>query len=137
MEFLYVTRERAYMMYIDRSSRMCTYVKSGWVICVLFRMCMFVYSCDDVGHTIYTHIHGVGKSWGRSGDFWEWCSLLSDGPSYVSVFLIFSISSIVRTGASLQIALKIVAWSFDQLWKGKHAEFYWDGRPTHDPRHKI
>ena len=80
-------------------------------------------------------ITGAGKSWGRSGDFWEWCSLLSTGPSWQCVFLIFSISSIVRAGNSLRVALQIVAWSFKVLYSGKFPYTNWDGSPTHDPRH--
>ncbi len=69
----------------------------------------------------------MGKCWGRGGDFFQWMSLLAPGYAQTKecIFLIFAISTILRTNMSMQVAYKIIIWSLKVLWIGK-----W---PSHGP----
>jgi len=94
-------------------------------------------ACKDVWEDVKTlaaQPHGIGKSWGRSGDFWQWSSILSTAPSKLSVFLIWSISSTLKTAMSLRKGLRILNWSFKALWDGTFPEYNWDGSKLDDPR---
>ena len=79
--------------------------------------------------------YGVGKSWGRSGDFWQWESLLAEGTSAQCTYLTFGLSSLLRFGISLKVALKIINWSFRQLYIGEWDKCDWMGKDLKDPRH--
>ena len=75
----------------------------------------------------FVPITGVGKSWGRSGDFFQWMSILALRYCRTRdcIYLIFAISSILRTKHSLRVAFKVIVWSLRCLWIGK-----W---PSHGP----
>lgn len=77
---------------------------------------------------------GVGKSWGRSGDFWQWSSILAQGSAEETVFMMFCISSTLRFGLTLKVALKIIAWSLKALYLGKWPTHDWDGKFLNDPK---
>ena len=80
------------------------------------------------------HIKGVGKSWGRSGDFWQWMSLLGEGTAEETIYLIVGLSSVLRFDLSLKVALKVINWSLRALYKGEWPTEDWNDEPLNDPK---
>ena len=67
-----------------------------------------------------TPVTGVGKSWGKSGDFWSWASVLGYS-SYAALvrYLIVMLHSHSRTRKTLDCFFTKLKWSFKWLRLGR------------------
>ena len=65
-------------------------------------------------------VTGVGKSWGKSVDSYNWGSLLAQGSTADLVFLIWAIFQELQLRArTKKLFWKIMTWSFTALFDGK------------------
>ena len=73
---------------------------------------------------------GLGKTWGRSANVWNWGSLLARGTTQEVVLWIYScIGDTMIQGKTLKKFYKIMRWSFSCLWNGVWPAADWDERP--------
>jgi len=72
-------------------------------------------------------VTGLGKTWGRSCNIWNWGSLLAKGSTVEIVFWIWScILDIMVKGRTQAKFYKIMKWSFTALWNGTWPMADWD-----------
>ena len=72
-------------------------------------------------------VTGVGKSWGKSCNIYNWGSMLAAGKTVEIVFWIYSCFDVLyATGTSTRI-FKILQWSFTALFNGVHPHSDWRG----------
>ena len=73
-------------------------------------------------------VTGVGKSWGKSCNIYNWGSLLATGKTVEIVFWIYScFSDLYAAGKTSARIFKILKWSFTALWEGRHPHADWRG----------
>jgi len=81
---------------------------------------------------------GVGKSWGKVMDAWQWSSILCGARSKQCVWLIFLVHQVLRgclNGfVTLDGVFKAMAWSFNAIYAGKWPTHNWDGVELHYPK---
>ena len=66
---------------------------------------------------------GVGKSWGKTLNVFDWGSLLARGATQQIVFWIWSVFAQVASPRAMRLFWKIMKWSFNALFSGKHPCF--------------
>ena len=72
---------------------------------------------------------GVGKSWGKSLNVFDWGSLLARGPTKQIVFWIWSVFAAISSKRTMEVFWKIMKWSFNALFSGKHPDKDFHGEP--------
>jgi hypothetical protein len=73
-------------------------------------------------------VSGVGKSWGKSCDFYNWGSLLAVGPAAEVAFCIWACFLDAQVpDRTKNIFWKLMKWSFDALFAGRWPSRNWDG----------
>ena len=87
--------------------------------------------CIPIGvHGDATPASGAGKSWAKMIDVWSWTSLLSTAPPRFSMFLIWCIHSCLRSAVAnhvtLDVAFKMMVWSFEACFTGMHPMKDWN-----------
>lgn len=84
---------------------------------------------------------GIGKSWGKVMDSWQWSSMLTNAKSKFCVWLIFCVHQVLRTSrngfATLDEAYIAIAWSFDALYEGKWPTHNWKNERINYPKVDI
>ena len=76
---------------------------------------------------------GSGKSWSQNVDIWSWTSLLINAPSQISIYFIWLVHATLRTGETLDLAFKKMAWSFNALWACRWPSHDWNDVPMSYP----
>jgi len=78
---------------------------------------------------------GVGKAWGKSLNVFDWGSLLALGVTREIVFWIWAVFAEVASPRAMKLFWKILKWSFNALWSGKHpfADFHGHPYPAGSP----
>lgn len=77
---------------------------------------------------------GVGKSWGKMMDSWQWSSLLSTASSKCSVFMVFCVHAVLRSSLTLDEAFKAIAWSFNAIYSRRWPTRNWNDEPLNYPK---
>ena len=72
---------------------------------------------------------GVGKSWGKTLNVFDWGSLLARGSTQQTVFWIWSVFVQVASPRAMRLFWKIMKWSFNALFSGRHPSSDFHGRP--------
>lgn len=72
---------------------------------------------------------GIGKSWGKVMDSWQWSSLLSTANSKSCVWLIWCVHAVLRSSKNgfrtLDEAYRAMAWSFNAIYNGRWPTENW------------
>ena len=77
-----------------------------------------------------TPITGIGKSWAKSSQIWNWGSLLARGPTREIVFWIWSVFKESMTRSTTRSRFwKILCWSLRSLQAGLWPATNWNGLP--------
>lgn len=81
---------------------------------------------------------GIGKSWSKVMDSWQWASLLVNAPSKLSVFLIFCVHNALRSSQPMRDTLAVMfqklVWSFNAIWEGTWPSLTWNNEPIVDAK---
>jgi hypothetical protein len=74
---------------------------------------------------------GVGKSWGKVMDAWQWSSILCSAKSKQCVWLIFLVHQVLRScvngSMTLEDVFRAMAWSFNAIYEGEWPKENWNG----------
>ena len=74
-----------------------------------------------------TPITGIGKTWSKSSQIWNWGSLLARGSTVEVVFWIWSCYKAYLTDPARKRFWKILVWSFRAMQRGLWPSNNWDG----------
>ena len=86
--------------------------------------------CVPLGvHGDGVSISGVARAWSRSVDAYSWCSLLGNGKTAATNFLIFIMYTQLLLGSSVDNFNQMLQWSFYWLFIGKWPTRDWKGKP--------
>jgi hypothetical protein len=73
-----------------------------------------------------TPITGIGKSWSKSSQIWNWGSLLARGSTVEVVFWIWSVFKEYLTATARKQFWKVLVWSLKAMQKGLWPATNWD-----------
>lgn len=74
-----------------------------------------------------TPITGIGKTWSKSSQIWNWGSLLARGSTVEVVFWIWSCYKVYLTDPARKRFWKIFVWSLRAMQRGLWPSSNWDG----------
>ena len=74
-------------------------------------------------------VKGIGKSWGQKVEIYSWSSVLAEGSTIFTHFLIFLQFCSFATGDTYDEIFTIIAWSLACLWTGEFPTMDWRGVP--------
>ncbi len=81
---------------------------------------------------------GIGKSWGKVMDSWQWSSLLSHATSKCCVWMIFCVHQVLRSSLNgfrtLDEAFAAIAWSFNAIYNRRWPTHNWLLEPLNYPK---